>query len=118
MMDIAYCKENIEWRLKDKGFEPGHYQAEWRDFGKGQEIEYNEADCMLAVLDALIHQGGVAAWAGDGTGCVTQMIEYAYERRDLWRTKAFELSKENERLKQINEAQQKIITGLQAEIYD
>jgi len=91
---LKTCADSIRWALDEKGFKPGYYQAEWRDWCNGKtdfDIEYGDGrDCMLAVLDALIHQGGVAAWAGDGTSCVTQMIEFAYKRRDYWRKRALE----------------------------
>jgi hypothetical protein len=86
------AKEGLDKSLKDLGFEPGWYQAEWRDFGKNQEIEFDTVLATRAVLDALINQGGIEAWNGDGVGCVVQMLEYAYKQRDQWRAKA----KENE----------------------
>lgn len=33
----------------------------------------HEQEC--AVIDALVEQGGIAAWHGDGVGCVAQMID-------------------------------------------
>jgi hypothetical protein len=86
---IETCANNIAPLLKDKGFEPGTYQFIWRDCGSpNEDLEYNSYDVMLAILDALIHQDGVAAWSGDGTSCVQQMIEFAYRRRDVWRARA------------------------------
>jgi hypothetical protein len=89
-MNIEECAKNIEYQLKEKGYEPGSFQVTWREYGQfpESEIEYNSSDCMLAILDALIHQGSVAAWAGDRTSCVQQMIELAYKRRDIWRNRA------------------------------
>ena len=87
---LENCAKNIEQQLEQRGFEPGLYQTTWREWGAfpENEIEYNSQDCMLAILDALIHQGGIAAWCGDGTSCVQQMIELAYKRRDIWRRRA------------------------------
>lgn len=79
----------------DKGLygKLGHYQAVWRGWrgagwGSGAMETFDYQDCMTAVLDALINQGGVVAWEGDGTGCVVQMIATAYEDRDHWKQRA------------------------------
>lgn len=83
------CRKAIEAALAAKGYKPGWYQWEWRNGTPVKEAEYN--DCMLAVLDALINQGSVAAWAGDGTSCVVQMILQAYKERDEWKARALVL---------------------------
>jgi len=85
----------IQHRLDEKGYQAGHYQAVWRGYGMmpngqlgwgGKALEtFNGNDATLAILDALIHQGGYSIYDGDGVGCVQQMIEIAYMDRDFWR---------------------------------
>jgi hypothetical protein len=81
-------KDQLDSELRDLGFKPGDYQAEWRDFGVDQEIEFDTDLATKAVLDALINQGGIQAWSGAGVSCVVQMLQYAYKQRDKWRTLA------------------------------
>lgn len=94
--DRASARNSYELRLKSldtqlaaKGCERGMYQAQWRGMVNGRwqvharGVERFDAnDAMLAVLDALIHQGGMDAWDGDGTGCVVQMLQVVYAERD------------------------------------
>jgi len=88
--------KNFDALFKEKyDYKHGMYQALWRGWNgdcwvADYDIEYNSADCMIAILDALLHQGSVPAWPGDGTSCVEQMIAMAYRRRDYWRQRALE----------------------------
>ena len=74
----------------------GVYQAIWRyNLGEDPTVYplpamevFNMRDCETAILDALIHQGGIIAWNGDGVGCVSQMVETAYRERDYWKDRA------------------------------
>ena len=84
---LETCRKAIEAQLRAKGCEPGWYQAQWR--GDVAVETFDSNDCMLAVLDALCNAGSVAAWAGDGTSCVVQMIALAYRDRDYWRSRAW-----------------------------
>jgi len=103
-----HAAKAIQFKLEEKGYQPGHYQAVWRGYGLmsngqmgwgGKALEtYNSPDATLAILDALIHQGGYAIWDGDGVGCVTQMIEVAYKDRDFWRDQA---RRENQRVRDL-----------------
>lgn len=54
------------------GATPGLYQWHWRVQPPPQ---YDAHLAELAIIDALIEQGGCVAWHGDGVGCVAQMIE-------------------------------------------
>jgi len=103
---LQWCRDQIDQRIKDKGWPPGLYQAIWRGivgtpdnwYWAGQPIEkFNRDDCMLAVLDALCNQGSISAWAGDGTECVVQMIELAYKDRDKYKMELEELKNEIQR---------------------
>jgi len=93
MSDLDTCRKAIEQRIRDKGFEPGEYQAVWRganfdDKTKGlrwlekTQETFNSDDCTLAILDALCNQGSIAAWNGDGVSCVMQMLALVYRERD------------------------------------
>lgn len=59
----------------------------------GPRDKYDTNECMTAILDALLNQGSMIVWCGDGTSCVEQMIETAYHDRDYWRNRALRAEK-------------------------
>lgn len=73
--------DDVARRVRALGYEPGQLQAKWRTdpppFAATAEW-FGEAED--AVLDALVIEGGIAAWPGDGTSCVMQIIE-AFAKR-------------------------------------
>lgn len=54
-------------------------QWQWR-VDPNRPWDYHAA--TTAVLDALVIQGGIVAWDGDGVGCVVQMIEAQWNRAE------------------------------------
>ena len=66
-------------RLKYLGKQPDELQFKWRT--QPPEV-FDSYEAMTAILDALITQGCVAAWSGDGTSCVEQMLGCLHS---LWR---------------------------------
>jgi len=81
-------RQEFEPKVKAKGYEVGHMQWDWRV--KPPEIVTLE-DAELAVMDALVSQGGYYVWMGDGTSCVAQIVTAQARRADAWRKKAIEL---------------------------
>ena len=59
---------------------PGEYQSRWRydPVATTRDIGL----LTLAVCDALIEQGSVAAWPGDGVACVVQMLDAQMQRAE------------------------------------
>src|SRR5271154_5075395 len=87
-------RKQYKAQIEATGWPCGMYQATWRGatgtpdnwgWGGPGVAKFDSNDCMTAVLDALLNQGSIAAWAGDGTSCVVQMIELAYRERDRYR---------------------------------
>lgn len=84
-------RKSLDAQLAAKGFTRGSYQAVYRGMRDGAWTpkavdKYDSRDAMLAILDALIHQGSITAWPGDGTSCVEQMLALVYAERDTLRT--------------------------------
>lgn len=71
---------------KSWNYKKGIYQVVWRNGSVDLEFDYQKV--TTAILDALVYQGGMVAWDGDGVSCVTQMVQAAYQRRDYWRKRA------------------------------
>ena len=61
------------------GYEPNELQLRFR------EGNFNERLTEFAIVDALVEQGGIAAWRGDGVACVAQMIKYHADEADRLR---------------------------------
>ena len=66
--------EEADWRI---GREPNCLQWEWRKEG----CRRDPAEIMLAILDGLT-QEGVAAWPGDATSIVEQIVRVQYNRAE------------------------------------
>ena len=99
-------EEHEAWKLS-YDYPLGSYQALWRGFWTKATVDWDPnvddpnfyMDITTALLDALINQGGIAAWDGDGLGCASQIVYHAYKRRDYWRDRALKAEKELNSLK-------------------
>lgn len=72
--DIALSDE----RVKQLGFAPRQLQALWRDV---KTCRRPKNEILAAVIETLVHEG-VAAWPGDATECVAQMVKAQYGRAE------------------------------------
>jgi hypothetical protein len=62
------------------GAEPGLLQWKWRGFDpKNPMPQYDPVihsyEMETAIIDALVFQGGIDAWPGDGVSCVKQIVD-------------------------------------------
>ena len=84
---VAYYKAALRRELKNKGYEEGFYQGQFRGMVGDKHTtlfkfpNFTNAEITLAILDALIFCGGINAWNGDGVQCIAQMFEYL--KKDL-----------------------------------
>src|SRR5882672_10511286 len=68
-------KKQLNETLKTMGFEPCKLQAKWRPNGGAPfPSEFPWRELELALLDALVNEGGATAWSGDGSSCAVQII--------------------------------------------
>jgi hypothetical protein len=86
---LQLCRKSVITELHSKGFLPAEecksdedvntkcLQWLWRQPG----CRRNPNEIMLAILDALT-QEGIAAWCGDATSCVEQIVRTQYERAE------------------------------------
>ena len=86
-------KQNTE-RCARYGLKPGELQARWRGLGPGAPISVVNSPAFTqeaehAILDALVEQGGVSAWSGDGTSCVAQIVRNIAEQAEQRQAEAF-----------------------------
>ena len=63
-------------RAAARGYEPWKLQLKWRS---NPPQVYDSSECLDAILEAL-NMEGVAAWSGDATSCVEQMVRAQAER--------------------------------------
>ena len=95
-MEGPNYREMVKADLRRMGFTPSEdvteegqqhlvLQWEWRKAG----CRRDPAEIMMAVLDALT-QEGIAAWPGDATSCVEQIVRVQYDRAEKARKDALE----------------------------
>lgn len=84
---LRLARENIALRAHAFGFKPDELQGSWRSKPERPWI-HGEVDA--AVLDALITQGHIPAWSGDGVECVVQMIEAQWRRAETYKAQVAE----------------------------
>ena len=87
------ARQYLKQMLPTLGSAPDKLQIEWRDNPPELPDDSDRAAqsewvrrCTAAILDALITQGCVPAWNGDGVGCVMQIV-YAFAKLDRDRKK-------------------------------
>lgn len=105
MEDQIACRKEIKARLERFGFKE---KIVWHEkFGSWTEMEpYSPQwnirqgnppksmdECTLATLEALILQGGIVAWDGDGVSCVAQMVWAQHRRAEKAEVELAELKK-------------------------
>lgn len=71
-----------EERVRSYGVEPRSLQWKWRELDPPRFEDRQEwyQECSAALLDALVNEGGIPAWDGDGLSCAVQIVE-AYAKR-------------------------------------
>lgn len=82
MNTLESTREELHRQLKQNNLIPNDHQFKWRTNPpkypyEGTVKEKREwwKHCELAIIDALITQGCITAWPGDGVGCVTQIVK-------------------------------------------
>lgn len=73
------CLSNLLSELERTGYQPNGLQMKYRE-KPAPDIDWQELE--WAVCDALLHQGTIIAWPGDGVSCVAQMIAGQAERAE------------------------------------
>lgn len=71
------CLETKDNALGDMGYASGKLQLKYREH-PAPDINWDELE--WAVCDALLNEGTIIAWPGDGVSCVAQMINAQHER--------------------------------------
>lgn len=85
-------RDDLEARLKSAGLPTTGYWDRWRSSpDKLPPFDYQLVE--LAILDALT-QEGVAAWCGDASGCVTQIVHAQAKRAEAAEKKADSLQQQ------------------------
>lgn len=80
---IYLGQEQLKLECPQYGCKPGELQWKWRGLASGNTPlpPFNYIEVELAILDALITEGCVPAWRGDGLSCAAQIPEYIYRKQ-------------------------------------
>lgn len=89
---LMRMQEQSRLRVRQLGFEPNQLQMAYRAIPPLYDRKFTEA----AIVDALVEQGGIPAWTGDGVGCVAQMIDAHAHRADRAEARVRELEDERD----------------------
>jgi hypothetical protein len=91
-----HYRKQVKLDLLRKGFVPSEDAQTETDLDNNLQWLWRKAGCrrdpseiMLAILDALT-QEGVAAWPGDATSCVEQIVRVQYDRAEKARKDTLE----------------------------
>jgi hypothetical protein len=81
--EASYLSYHGSWNFEERKYDvkPGASNCPQIQIRNGRSPK-SEEECMIAVLEALILQGCVIAWPGDGTSCVAQMIWAMHKRAE------------------------------------